>query len=68
MQFPGDKRNDGKDQNVKPMEQVEKVKGQNEERGEIEKHEELRVSGVEKDYSNGDGHSKRPNKVIDLNM
>ncbi|XP_008440796.1 B-box zinc finger protein 19-like isoform X2 [Cucumis melo] len=68
VEFPGDKRNDGKDQNVKPMEQVEKVKGQNEERGEIEKHEELRVSGVEKDYSNGDGHSKRPNKVIDLNM
>ncbi|XP_038882860.1 B-box zinc finger protein 18-like isoform X1 [Benincasa hispida] len=68
VEFPGDKQNDVKDLNVKPMEQVEKVRSQNEERGEIEKHQELRVSDVKKDYSNGDGHSKRPNKVIDLNM
>ncbi|CAK9320723.1 unnamed protein product [Citrullus colocynthis] len=69
VEFPGDKlQNDVKDLNAKPMEQVEKVRSQNEERGEIEKHEELRVSVIKKDYSNGDGHSKRPNKVIDLNM
>lgn len=65
LQFPGDKQNDIKDLNVQAMEQVEAVRGQNQDGAE--KQENLRVSGI-KDYSNGDGHSKRGNKVIDLNM
>ncbi|XP_022978974.1 B-box zinc finger protein 18-like isoform X1 [Cucurbita maxima] len=69
VEFPGDTQNDVKGSNAKPMEQVETVRGQNQERGEEnEKQEEdLRFSGV-KGYSNGDRHSKRPNKVIDLNI
>ncbi|XP_023517412.1 B-box zinc finger protein 18-like isoform X1 [Cucurbita pepo subsp. pepo] len=52
VEFPGDKQNDPKDLNVQAMEQAETVRGQNQD-------------GVD---SNGDGHSKRGNEVIDLNM
>jgi len=52
LQFPGYKQHDPKDLNVQAMEQAETVREQNQD-------------GVD---SNGDGHSKRGNEVIDLNL